>query len=243
MTPIDLAPSIPQGPADPRRVLDDQGAVGPPRAHEVVRLEKVAMTPTPPYSRTRVIGNITMSLDGRTNGPGGSEDMSWVWPHNITNQARDALVEMTSGTTVLFGRRNYLGFAAFWGPQASDPEAEPRFQKFGEWLEHVDKVVFSRTLAAVPWRNSRLASLGPVETVQSLRGTSQGDVWVLNSASIIRQLLEADELDQFVINLAPELAGGGDPLFADGMPTSSWSLARTTQSESGAIRLYYDRIR
>jgi hypothetical protein len=46
-----------------------------------------------------------------------------------------------------------------------------------------------------------------------------------------------------VINLAPEVAGGGDALFADGMPASSWSLARTTQSDSGAIRLYYDRTR
>ena len=201
------------------------------------------MTLTAPNSVTRVIGNITMSLDGRTNGPGGSDDMSWVWPHNITSQARDALVEMTSGATVLFGRRNYLGFAAFWGPLAVDPEAEPRFRKFAEWLENVDKVVFSATLRAAPWPKSRVAGLGPVETVRSLRATSQGDVWVLNSASIIRQLLDANELDQLVINLAPELAGGGEALFADGMPPSSWSLVRTTPSDSGAIRLYYDRTR
>jgi dihydrofolate reductase len=192
---------------------------------------------------SKVVGNVTMSLDGRTNGRGGSEDMSWVWPHNITDQARDALVEMTSGTTVLFGRRNYLGFAAFWSPLAVDPEAEPRFRKFAEWLENVNKVVFSTTLGTAPWRNSRVAEAGPVETVRSLRATSSGDVWVLNSASIIRQLLDADELDRLVINLAPALAGGGEPLFANGMPASSWSLAKTTESDSGAIRLYYDRTR
>lgn len=39
-------------------------------------------------SRRRIIGNTTMSLEGGTTGSGGADDMSWVWPHNITDKPR-----------------------------------------------------------------------------------------------------------------------------------------------------------
>lgn len=58
---------------------------------------------------------------------------------------------------------------------------------------------------------------------------------------MIRQLLQADELDALVINLAPELVGAGQKLFPDGLRATSWTLARSVPSSSGAIRLYYDR--
>lgn len=191
----------------------------------------------------RIIGNITMSLDGRTNGAGGPDDMSWVWPHNISDETRDALVEMTGGTAAIIGRRNYEGFAAFWRPLRSDPSAEPRFRAFAQWLETVEKVVLSTTLGEPSWPNSRIVASDAVDAARSLRASGEGDVWVLNSASIIGQLLAADELDALVINLAPELVGAGQELFPDGLRATSWTLARSVPSASGAIRLYYDRRR
>lgn len=194
-------------------------------------------------SRRRIIGNITLSLDGRTTGPGGADDMSWVWPHNVTDQTRDALVEMTSGTAAIFGRLNYEGFAAYWRPLLTDRSAEPRFRTFAQWLETVEKVVLSTTVVEPAWPNSRLVASGAADAARSLRAHGDGDVWVLNSASVIRQLLEADELDAMVINLAPQLVGAGQTLFPDGLRPSSWTLSRSVPSSSGAIRLYYDRSR
>jgi hypothetical protein len=37
-----------------------------------------------PGNRT-VVGNISLSLDGRMAGPGGEYDMSWIVPHALTN--------------------------------------------------------------------------------------------------------------------------------------------------------------
>ncbi len=189
----------------------------------------------------RVIGNITLSLDGRTTGVGGPDDMDWVWPHNSTPEARDALVRMTEGTTVLFGRVNYEGFGAFWPPLVEDESADPRYRTFAQWLDGVEKVVFSRSLSEISWTNARLADAAPADTVRSLRATGEGDVWILNSQSIIRQLLDADEIDRLMINLAPELVGGGAELFLDGLRPSTWALADSLSAESGAIRLSYDR--
>jgi len=194
-------------------------------------------------SPRRIIGNITLSLDGRTTGPGGPYDMGWIVPHSVSDEARDALVGMTKGTTALLGRVNYEGFGSYWPAVARDETAEPRDRKFAQWMDDVEKVVFSTTLTELSWKNSKHAESGPAETAQALRRSGDGDVWVLNSQSIIRQLLEADELDRLVIDLAPELIGAGDKLFRDGLPTSAWTLAESAPSTSGAIRLAYDRKR
>src|SRR5512141_2377350 len=94
-----------------------------------------------------VVGNFSLSLDGRVSGPGGMYDMSWIVPHAITNTARDHMITVTSpATTVLLGRNNYEGFGAYWPSVAADESADPRDRAFSKWLNSVEKVVFSTTL-------------------------------------------------------------------------------------------------
>jgi dihydrofolate reductase len=104
-------------------------------------------------------------------------------------------------------------------------------------------VVFSTTLREVEWDNARLADDDPVTTVKQLRQQEGGDIIVLASSSVIRQLIEADELDRLSITFCPEVVGGGARLFEDGLAGSSWKLADTSTTESGALCLLYDRVR
>jgi dihydrofolate reductase len=196
-----------------------------------------------PTDRT-VVANISLSLDGRVAGPGGDYDMSWIVPHAVTDRAREHMVKVTStATTALLGRKNYQGFGSYWPAVAEDEEADPRDRTFAQWLNEVEKVVFSRTLRQADWRNSRIAAGDPATTVRQLRKEPGGDIIVLASASIIRSLLETGELDRLSLTLCPELAGGGARLFDDGPAGSSWSLTDMTGTDSGAICLLYDRIR
>lgn len=190
----------------------------------------------------RVVGNVSLSLDGRVNGPGGDDDMSWVVPHAVTDASRDYAVRMTgSATTVLLGRKNYEGFGGYWPAVAKDDNAEPRDRTLAQWLDSVEKIAFSKTLTEAPWTNSRIAEADPATVVRQLRTRPGGDIIVLNSGSVINALLEAGELDRLVINLCPEVAGGGARLFADGLPASTWRLTDVSTSESGAIYLTYDK--
>ncbi|MEU1728894.1 dihydrofolate reductase family protein [Actinomadura sp. ATCC 39365] len=192
----------------------------------------------------RVVGNISLSLDGRVSGPGGEYDMSWIVPHALSDGARDHMIRVTgAATTVLLGRRNYEGFGSFWPAVAGDEDADPRDRAFAQWLDETEKIVFSSTLTDAPWRNSRLAEAGPAEEVERLRKQAGGDVVVLASGSVIRALLEADALDRLSITLCPEVAGGGARLFEDGLPAAHWSLTDLTTTDSGAICLLYDRLR
>ncbi|MEU4192672.1 dihydrofolate reductase family protein [Kribbella sp. NPDC026611] len=192
----------------------------------------------------KVTANISLSLDGRTNGAGGDYDMSWIVPHAITEGARDHMIRVTEpATTALLGRKNYQGFGGFWPAVADDENASPQDRAFSRWLNEVDKVVFSSTLIEAQWQNSRIVDAEPADVVKQLRAEEGGDIIVLASSSVIKALLAADEIDCLSITLDPEVVGGGARLFEDGLPVSSWKLSDSTPTESGALCLLYDRVR
>lgn len=174
-----------------------------------------------------VIGDIALSLDGRVTGPGGPHDLGWIVRHATTPGRLIA-----GATTALMGRKTYEGFAA----------ADPIDREFARWLDTVRKVVISRTLTDSPWSNTRITADDPASVVKQLRD-EDGDVLVLTSASIIRELLAVGELDRLSITLCPELVGGGACFFDDTPAGSSWSLTDATPTPSGAICLLYDKVR
>jgi dihydrofolate reductase len=199
---------------------------------------------TKPGGARTVVGNISLSLDGRVAGPGGEYHMSWIVPHAITDAARTHMVGVTTpATTALLGRKNYAGFGGYWPPVADDPAADPRDRAFARWLNAVEKVVFSSTLKEAAWQNSRIVDADPASVIEELRQQKGGDIIVLASSSVIKSLLRADALDRLSITLCPEVAGGGARLFEDGLPASSWALRQSTVTESGALCLHYDRVR
>lgn len=195
-------------------------------------------------STRTVVGNITLSLDGRVAGPGGDYDMGWIVPHAISDQSRAHMVRVTGpATTALLGRKNYEGFGGFWPAVADNPDAHADDRTFSRWLNEVEKVVFSQTLTTTEWANSRLATADPATTVKELRQQEGGDIVVLASTSVIRNLLEADELDRLSITLAPEIVGGGARFWSDPATAASWTLTDTTPTDTGALCLLYDRRR
>jgi dihydrofolate reductase len=194
-------------------------------------------------SGRRVVGNISLSLDGRATGPGGDYDMGWIVPHAISDGSKDHLARLTStATTVLLGRKNYQGFGGYWPMVAKDENADARDRAFGQWLDATEKVVFSTTLSDAEWENTRIVDADPAAVVKELRQQEGGDIVVLASGSIIRALLEAGELDRLSITLCPELVGGGTRFFPDGLPASSWTVTHLATTDSGAMCLLYDRV-
>ena len=73
---------------------------------------------TDPTGR-RVTASMSLTLDGRYNGPGGPDDLGRIVPYMTTEVARDQLTRIWEGaTTALLGRRNAEGFLGWWSPLA-----------------------------------------------------------------------------------------------------------------------------
>lgn len=206
------------------------------------------MTTTPASTGTserRVVAEIVLSLDGRINGAGGEYDMSWIVPHAVSDTARDRTAGFCdTSTTAVLGRKNYEGFAGYWPSVAGDEAADPRDRTFSRWFTSVEKIVFSTTTTEGSLPNTAVTSDPPAKVVAELRNEPGGDIIVLASASVIRELLEADEVDRLSIMLCPEIAGGGARLFDDTVvQRGEWRLAAHTATETGAVVLDYDRTR
>ncbi|MEV8435826.1 dihydrofolate reductase family protein [Actinosynnema sp. NPDC051121] len=192
----------------------------------------------------RVTANISLTLDGRYHGPGGPGDLGAIVPYAITDVARDQLTRIwENATTVVLGRRNAEGFLGFWPSVAGDENADPRDRGYAKWLVDVEKVVLSTTLTEAPWDRARVVNAPTADVIAALKADGEGDILVNSSASVIKALLAADLLDRLYLIICPEIAGGGERLFDDGLPGSQWTVAHQETGERGELALVYDRVR
>ena len=191
-----------------------------------------------------VSASMSLTLDGRYNGPGGPGDLGAIVPYASTEVARDHLNRIWQGaTTALLGRLNAEGFMGYWPPVADDENADPRDRGYAKWLVDTEKVVLSTTLTEAPWERTRVVNASVPDVVAELKASGEGDILVNNSASVIKPLLSADLLDRLFLIICPEIAGGGERLFDDGLPASKWKLTRQETGELGEMALIYDRAR
>jgi dihydrofolate reductase len=185
---------------------------------------------------------MSLTLDGRYCGPGGPGDIGAIVPYMTTDVARDQLTRIwQGGTTALLGRINAEGFIAYWSPVAEDENADPRDRGYAKWLVDTEKVVLSATLTEAPWQRARIVNAPAADVVADLKATGAGDIVINNSASVIKALLSADLLDRLYLIVVPEIAGGGQRLFDDGLPASKWTLTHQQTGELGEMAMVYDR--
>ncbi|MEU7296795.1 dihydrofolate reductase family protein [Streptomyces exfoliatus] len=192
----------------------------------------------------KVTANIALTLDGRYNGPGGPGDISAIVPYATTEVARDHLTHIwENATTALLGRVNAEGFLGYWPTVAADENADPRDRGYAKWLVDTEKVVLSTTLTASPWERARVVNAPAAEVVAELKSQGEGDILVNTSPSITKALLAADLVDRLYLLICPEIAGGGQRLFDDGLPGSRWRLISQEAGELGETASVYDRVR
>jgi dihydrofolate reductase len=192
----------------------------------------------------KVTANIAITLDGRYNGPGGPGDFAAFAPYVTTDVARDHMSRIwENATTALLGRLNAQGFLGFWPSVAEDENADPRDRGYAKWLVDVDKVVLSTTLTEAPWERTRVVNAPAADVVTELKNSGEGDILVNSSSSIIKPLLAADLLDRLYLLILPEIAGGGQRLFDDGLPASKWTLTHQKTGDLGEMAMVYDRAR
>ena len=192
----------------------------------------------------RIVTNMALSLDGRYAAPDNPLDMSWVMPYAVSDVARDHLTGLwETATTALLGRVNAEGFLGFWPTVIGMEGADPRDEAFAKWFVGTEKVVLSSILDTAPWERTTVVDRPTAQVAEDLKGTRNGDILVLSSASVVKALLRADAVDRLALTVFPVFLGGGPRLFEDGLPASGWTLVRQAAGEDGTLALVYDRKR
>lgn len=197
-----------------------------------------------PMRRIMAFNHVT--ADGYFAGPEGSLD----WVVQDDEVAKAGVAGMPGTDAILFGRRTYELFAGFWpraaedSPVAPDPHGGPRSREMramAVWLNETAKVVFSRTLKDVTWRNSRLVpELDPRE-IEAMKSQPGKDMMIFGSGSIASQLTQHGLIDEYQFVVSPLLLGSGRPLLS-GLPKSvKLDLLEARPYPSGNVVLRYAR--
>lgn len=185
----------------------------------------------------RLIVFNNVSLDGYF--VDGNGDMRWA--HRAEPDAEwNAFVagNASGGGVLLFGRVTYELMASYW----PTPLALKNDLKVAEGMNNLQKVVFSRTLDKVSWKNTKLVKGDLVAEVRKMKAEPGEGMAILGSGSIVSQLAQAGLIDEYQMALIPVVLGKGRTMFDGVKEKLPLKLKKTRAFANGTVVLCYEPL-
>ena len=193
----------------------------------------------------RIIAFDRVTADGYFTSPDGKLD--WVVPEpQIDKEAGEG---MSGQGAILFGRRTYEMFKAFWPHALEDPgtapdphmpgRRSPEIRAMAVWINEAAKIVFSKTLEDVTWKNTRLIRALDPREVEAMKKQPGPDMLLFGSGTIASLLTEHGLIDEYRFIVGPVLLGGGKPLISGLTKSSRLDLLEAKTYPSGNVMLRY----
>jgi dihydrofolate reductase len=185
----------------------------------------------------KVVVFTNVTLDGVMQAPGrpdedtrgGFQHGGWATPFNAMSMAGGNLSD--SGP-MLFGRRTYEDFYAFWPNQTDNP--------YTEVLDNTPKYVASTTLKEpLAWSNSTLLKGNVPEAVAELKEQPGKDFLVMGSGELVQTLMQHNLIDEYVLLIHPLILGSGRRLFREGSVYSALRLVDSKTTPTGVVIATY----
>jgi dihydrofolate reductase len=178
----------------------------------------------------KVIAAMNMTLDGFCDHTAGIAD------DELHEHFNDLL---RNAGTLLYGRTTYQLMESYWPSVVKEPTGNKSTDDFAVLIDNIHKVVFSRTLDNVNWKNAALATRDLKEEVLALK-QQPGKAICAGSPSLIAQLTELKLIDEYMLCVHPVILGSGLPLFRGISERDVLKLTKTKTFGSGVVTLYYD---
>ena len=187
---------------------------------------------------SRVLGDMTVSLDGFVDGAGEGVEALHRWALASSDPVdRDQLADITAATgAVVMGRRT---FDVVDGPHGwregmgygADRDGRPPF--------FVVTGTRPATVRLAATHDFTFVLDGPRAAVEAARAAAGSrDVYVMGGGTLVGSCLAAGLLDRLRLHLTPEVLGAGTPLFVAG--SRRRLVQREVQVSASAVHLTYD---
>lgn len=175
--------------------------------------------------------------------------LDWVVPEPELD--RLGVAGMQSTDTVLFGRRTYQMFAAFWPGVYANPDsaknphgqggASPELRAMATWLNDTRKVVFTRTLAEAAWNNTQIVGDFSAKGIEELKRGPGQDMIIFGSETIVSLLSEHGLIDEYRLIVTPVLLENGQRWVNGVSKRTQLELLEAKAYASGNVMLRYAR--
>ena len=141
---------------------------------------------------------------------------------------------------LIYGRITYQLMESYWPSVVESPTGNKPFDDFAVSIDNISKIVYSRTLKSVDWKNTTLKHEVIKEEILELKDQAGRDI-VVGSPSLIVALANLDLIDEYQIGVQPIILGGGMPLFKNISERIDLKFLKTKTFGCGAIILHYER--
>ncbi len=178
----------------------------------------------------KLIAAINMTLDGFCDHTAGIADDEI---HQHYNEL------LSNADTLLYGRITYQLMESYWPSVVKNPTGNKPTDEFAVLIDNISKIVFSRTLKNVDWKNTELKKEVIKEEVLELKKQAGKDIGV-GSPGLIVALTQLDLIDEYQLCVQPIILGNGLPLFKNINDRINLKLLKTKTFGSGAVTLYYE---
>ena len=153
--------------------------------------------------------------------------------------------------TLIYGRITYQLMESYWPTVVKNPTGNKPMDDFAVLIDDIPKIVYSRTLKNVGWKNSTLKKEIIKEEIIALkqsRSQSPGDDGgsqniVVGSPSLIVALAQLGVVDEYQLAIQPTVLGRGLPLFKNISDRIDLKLLKTKTFGCGAVTHYYETIK
>ncbi len=178
----------------------------------------------------KLIAAINMTLDGFC-------DHTAVIADEEIHQHYNELLHKAD--TLLFGRITYQLMESYWPSVVKNPTGNKPMDEFAVLIDNISKVVFSRTLKNIDWKNTTLKKEVVREEVLDLK-RQEGKNIVVGSPSLIVALTQLNVIDEYQLVVHPIVVGRGLLLFKNIKDKVDLTLVKTKTFGCGAVALYYE---
>jgi dihydrofolate reductase len=178
----------------------------------------------------KIIAAINMTLDGFCNHDA-------VIPDDEIHEHYNEI--LSGGDTILFGRITYQLMESYWPFVVKNPTGNKPEDEFAVLIDNMSKIVYSRTLKDVDWKNTILKKEIIKEEILELKHQS-GKAILIGSPSLIVTLTKLNLIDEYQLCVHPIILGSGLPLFKNIKDRVELKLLKTKTFGSGAVTLYYE---
>lgn len=146
---------------------------------------------------------------------------------------------LTNAGILLYGRITYQLMESYWPTIVKNPTGNKPTDEFAVLIDNIPKIVFSRTLKNVDWKNTELKKELIKEEILELKQQPGKDIFV-GSPSLIVALTQLNLIDEYQLCVHPVILGKGLPLFKNINDRINLKLLKTKIFGSGSILLYYE---
>lgn len=147
---------------------------------------------------------------------------------------------LSNADTLLFGRITYQLMESYWPSIVKNPTGNKPMDEFAILIDNISKIVFSRTLKNVEWKNTELKKEGIKEKVLELKQSLGSKNILVGSPGLIVALTQLALIDEYQLCVQPIILGSGLPLFKNVKDRVDLKLLKTKTFGCGAVTLYYE---